>query len=188
MKFLLFLLFLGSLSADVVFQKTLPEEIPPLQDRMLNYYSEQLVNAGLFANVAVARELAKIEWDGERQDPSKDFYYFDLMDQGSRCGYLMYWTEKQLAYLDAIYLEEAFRGRGLGMESIQEFEKRVQESGIEKIRLYVFAHNKPAFKLYRKLGYEIEETYYQDDRLLGYHLIKNLPSSNGRSHVDAGGL
>lgn len=170
-----FVVFICSLNAQIVFRKALSNEIEQLQISMLDYYSEQLVEAGLFADVNIARETAeKTEWTEERQDQAKEICYYFLTDGDSTYGYLVYWTEKQMAYLDSIYLEEAYRGQGLGSEILRNFENFLKEKNIEKIRLYVFNHNQRAFRLYQKMGYEIEETYYQDDRLIGHHMAKNL--------------
>jgi ribosomal protein S18 acetylase RimI-like enzyme len=176
-RIVFFLLFLQSLNAQFLFQKANPDEILQIQNSMLIDYSEQLVQAGLFADVNVARELAKkTEWTEERQDPAKEFFYYYLTseDSSSKYGYLVYWIEKQVAYLDSIYLEEAYRGQGLGTQILQEYERSLKERNIETSKLYVFAHNQRAFGLYQKMGYELETTYYQEDKLIGHHLIKNL--------------
>lgn len=171
--FAFLLLFLHSLNAQVWFQEATPNEILQIQNSMLSYYSGQLVEAGLFADINVARTVAeKTEWTEERQD--KFFYYLASEDSSLKYGYLIYSIEKQMAYLDAIYLEEAYRRQGLGTQILQDFESSLKERNIETIKLYVFDHNQKAFGLYKKMGYAVETTYYKDDRVIGHHISKKL--------------
>lgn len=171
------LLFLHSLNAQILFQEAHPNEILQIQNSMLSYYSEQLVEAGLFADINVARTVAeKTEWTKERQDKAKDFFFYYLTseDSSSKYGYLVYSIEKQMAYLDVIYLEEAYRRQGLGTQILQDFEKSLKDRNIETIKLYVFDHNQRAFGFYNKMGYAVETTYYKDDLVIGHHISKKL--------------
>lgn len=86
----------------------------------------------------------------------------------------MYSLEGQNAYLDAIYLEEEHRGQGVGKQALQQLETALLEDKIDQLKLYVFDYNQRAIHLYNKSGYEIETTYYVEDKPTGHHMKKQL--------------
>jgi ribosomal protein S18 acetylase RimI-like enzyme len=58
------------------------------------------------------------------------------------------------AFLYAIKLDEAHRGRGLGRQAMQLLEEEVRARGFDRIMLNVFGGNERARALYRGLGYD----------------------------------
>jgi ribosomal protein S18 acetylase RimI-like enzyme len=75
---------------------------------------------------------------------------------------------------EAIFLEKEYRGRGIGEQIVRSLESTLKEQGLQSIKLYVFAHNKPAHGLYKKLGYEISNSYANDDQMIGFLMKKEL--------------
>lgn len=178
MKTLLFFLFfiISSLHAEVLFCEANLLESQEIQNSMITFYAEQLVQSGLFEDEKIAREAAIMERDQKQRDPDEYFFYYHLTaeDGKTQFGYIAYSTKDQIAYLEAIYLEKKYRGHGLGKQILQSFETLLLEKGVKLVKLYVFDHNKRAFELYNKVGYEIETTYYMDNKLIGYHMKKDL--------------
>ncbi len=165
------------LYGQVIFQKCDPAEIPNVKDSMLSFYGEQLVQAGLFENSQLAKEAAILEWDQEEQKPTKEIFYYLLISSvcQDKWGYVVYSIEDYpTAYLEAMYLEAPYRGQGLGRHILQDFEALLSEKEVQNIRLYVFAHNHRAIDLYKKVGYEIETTYFRDNTPIGHHMKKEL--------------
>lgn len=160
----------------VAWQKCAPSEILALKDSMLTFYSEQLVQAGLFENSQIAKDAAILEWDQEEQNSNKEFFYYHLIFSSpqDQCGYLVYSLEYPAAYLDAIFLKERYRGQGLGRQILQDLEVLLKKKKVENVKLYVFAHNYKAIELYKKMGYEIETTYSIDNIPIGHHMKKEL--------------
>lgn len=90
---------------------------------------------------------------------SENQFLFSIVDSISdgQVGILWY-AQKKLgnktqAYIYDIEIDEAFRGRGFGKESLRLLEVEVKKCGIDSIGLHVFGHNKTAKTLYEKLGY-----------------------------------
>ncbi|UOQ84413.1 GNAT family N-acetyltransferase [Gracilibacillus salinarum] len=50
--------------------------------------------------------------------------------------------------------ESEARGKGVGYQAIRQIENEVRRHGLKRVELGVFAFNKHARKLYKKLGYE----------------------------------
>lgn len=168
-----FLLIAHLLNAEVILQRAYPSE---LQDDMISFCTGHLLQAGIFDDEKKAQEATTIEWNQEQRDTTKEFFYYHLISQEgtTRYGYFIYSTKEGVAFLYAIYLEEIFRGRGLGRQILENFETTLKEIDIETIKLYVYAHNINAFELYKKMGYEIENTYFLGGAPVGYHLKKDL--------------
>ncbi|MEK7553032.1 MAG: GNAT family N-acetyltransferase [Patescibacteria group bacterium] len=62
---------------------------------------------------------------------------------------------KTNAYL-VLSVREGYRGQGIGTRLMQEAEKLARERGIRRLELEVFAKNKQAYGLFKRLGYEEE--------------------------------
>lgn len=170
--FLLFFVFIASsLNAEVLFYAADSFEKKEIKNCMVAFYAEQLMQAGLFEEEEVAKEAAIMEVHSEQLEDDKKLFYFYLALEDTRIGYLVYSIKDQTAYLDAIYFEEKYQGKGLGKQVLQHFEA-VLENEVQVLKLYVFDHNKRAVGLYNKIGYEIETTYYINDKPIGHHMKK----------------
>lgn len=169
----LFVLF--SLDASSIhFKEASSKEALEIQQHVTSFYSQQLLDACLFKDIDKAAEAAAVECEGIQEFHC---YNIDLVipkDLPDRCGYVVYSIEDRTAYLEAIYLEREYRGRGLGKRILQDLEAQLEKQGVESIKLYVFAHNKTAFALYARMGYLIEASYSDDKRLIGHHMKKAL--------------
>lgn len=90
---------------------------------------------------------------------SPNQYLHVIVDEtGDRhVGFLWYGLRdgegEPFAALYEFVIFEAYRRQGYGSESLRALEKRVKESGVNKIVLHVFGHNEAARALYKKLGY-----------------------------------
>lgn len=169
-----FLLLFSFLHAEVLFQSVEPAEIQSLQNSMITFYAQELVQAGLFENEISAKEAALIEW-GQQDIESQVFYfYLSSSDCDVRYGHLIFSIKDQIAYLEAIYLQEDYRGRGLGKQIMHRFETLLNKMGVKVVRLFVFDHNKVAVEFYTKSGYAIEATYDRNGKTIGHHMKKCL--------------
>lgn len=54
----------------------------------------------------------------------------------------------------SIYLDEHYRGRGLGARILADAIQRASGLGIETLMGYIFAHNIPSLQLFRKAGFD----------------------------------
>ncbi len=65
------------------------------------------------------------------------------------------------AYLFHIYIEEAYRGRGYGTNTLAKLHQLVKELGATSMGLSVFGSNDKAYQLYKKLGYKVSSIAMQ---------------------------
>ena len=82
-----------------------------------------------------------------------------IHSEGKAAGYLVITFGFSLefhgrdAMVDELYLREAFRGRGLGRESLELVEAVCRQEGIQAVHLEVDHVNLRAQEVYRKAGY-----------------------------------
>jgi ribosomal protein S18 acetylase RimI-like enzyme len=63
------------------------------------------------------------------------------------------------AFIDELYVEEKYRGWGIGRQAIKLVEVRALEMGVNVIHLEVDRGNTPALELYRRSGYVDHDRY-----------------------------
>ncbi len=63
------------------------------------------------------------------------------------------------AFVDELYVEEKFRGVGVGRRTMEFVEERARESGVNAIHLEVDRGNDAALGLYRRIGYLDHDRY-----------------------------
>jgi len=173
---ILSLCFFNALTAaQVIFNKASDAEVIKLQDHLISFYSQELVKAGLFPDGVSALQAAKEEVLQEATDAKLRFFYLASDEcEETHFGYIAYSIDSETAYIESLYLDQEYRGRGLGKEVLHLLEKELRGMGINVVKLYVFAHNKAAFNLYQKMGYVIENSYFNDEIPIGYHMKKEL--------------
>ena len=83
-------------------------------------------------------------------------------------GYIKYkasdFVTKGVAQIDALYVLDNYRNKGIGKKLIDKFYEWCEEDNIKIIEISVFKNNTNAYNLYEKLGYEVTE----------YKMVKEL--------------
>ena len=63
------------------------------------------------------------------------------------------------AFVDELYVEQKFRGAGVGRQAMEFVEERARELGVNAIHLEVDRGNEPVMGLYRRTGYMDHDRY-----------------------------
>lgn len=129
--------------------------------RAVRDYAEDKVRAG---NWQPDQALAESKADYSKLLPdgiaTKNNFLFAVMDLDKNVRVGMIWFAVQDdgktrgAFIYDFLIEEKYRRRGFGMETLRALEGKVRELGLGKIELHVFGHNQPAIDLYIKAGFE----------------------------------
>lgn len=82
------------------------------------------------------------------------------------------------AFLDELYVEEKYRGRGIGRQTMEFVEEQAREIGVNAVHSEATRGNEPALELYRRAG------YFAHDRFL---MTKRLTESTARPEAKAQG-
>ncbi len=91
---------------------------------------------------------------------SPDQFLFTIVEAQSNQGIGMIWFAKKIsaarkqAFVYDFEIEESFRGRGYGKEALLLIETEARALGLDSMGLHVFGHNKDAYALYKKSGYQ----------------------------------
>jgi ribosomal protein S18 acetylase RimI-like enzyme len=71
------------------------------------------------------------------------------------------------AFLDELYVEPAYRGRGFGAAAMDYAESACRQLGVRALHLEVERGNSSAQALYRRLGYEEKDRFLMTKRIAG---------------------
>ncbi|MBP3540302.1 MAG: GNAT family N-acetyltransferase [Clostridia bacterium] len=82
-------------------------------------------------------------------------------------------TTFKILYVSTMFVEEAYRRRGLGKRLMEELEKRAMAMGVNTIRLDTFSWQGKEF--YEALGYQVAGSYENTlDGYAEYFFVKRL--------------
>ena len=70
------------------------------------------------------------------------------------------------AFLDELYVDKKYRGRGIGRETMEFVETEAREMGVNAVHLEATRGNEPALELYRRTGYVAHERFLMTKRLV----------------------
>ena len=107
-------------------------------------------------HVAFYEDLSQIQYDRVmtwiRQKIVRNLKrYCCIWADDAKAGYYLMLEEDDRWELNDLYLYEAYQGRGIGMQVIQEC---LALAGEKELRLYVFEKNVGAIRFYERLGFE----------------------------------
>lgn len=80
------------------------------------------------------------------------FYWIEI--NGSRIGYICYWSKASEMHVSLLIVDDAERGRGYGRNAMEYVHAMARQQGC-RITLSSFRENVSAIKFYEKLGYAI---------------------------------
>jgi len=108
----------------------------------------------------------------------KDYVFGYVFCEGSHIGLYSYRLQEDgRFYINKLYLEKEFRGKGLGSEAIRMMMDLARSSGCSEVYLNVYYRNEKAIAAYKRAGmtgYRYKESigngYYRDDYIMSVKL------------------
>ncbi len=87
-----------------------------------------------------------------------------LIEEGSEVMAIAYITirenkvdvDKKIGFIEAVCVDEKFRGRGVGKECINQMEILAKGKGVGRLDLGVWSFNESAIEFYRSLGFGVQ--------------------------------
>lgn len=142
-------------------EKMGPDEFKVYLKKLVENYAVENVKSGRWekenALEKSKREVRSLLNDGLN---TKNHELLSLLekDTGKKIGHL--WLHifpgmEKKGFIYDFVVDEKFRGKGYGKESLKALEEYASKMGVEELSLHVFAHNTVAVALYKKMGYEI---------------------------------
>lgn len=118
---------------------------------------EQDVAGGLGVPVEEVREQARQQLDTLMKDgiaSSEHRYWQVVAPEVGDVGVLWVMLRpRQEAFIYFIGIDEAYRGKGYGEQTMRELEAVMRSQGVKRIALNVFGDNTVAQRLYQRVGY-----------------------------------
>ncbi len=140
------------------FIKMSDEEFKIFQKRSMESYGKDIARNREISEEEGIKLAHEQEEDILKPKEGETHYFFTLIENEKKCGWLWVNSKEVGARKDFfiydIFLEEEFRGRGLGEKAMSMLEDKVKELKGSRIGLHVFGFNERAIKLYKKMGYE----------------------------------
>jgi ribosomal protein S18 acetylase RimI-like enzyme len=135
------------------------DEFGDWRRRTLAWYETDLVAHGGMDEAAARRKAAADASAYPATISAPDHAVFVLEDEaGEPVGSLWFQERtkdgRRLAWVYAVEIDEAYRGRGHGRAAMELLEDEARRRGIDRIELNVFGGNEVARGLYRSLGYD----------------------------------
>ena len=147
-------------------QQMIQEDFDHYLGFMIPSYAQEKVKSGTW-NAEEAFEKAEKEiLDLIPQGlDTENHHLYSLVesDRGEKIGciwiQLFNKPDRKIAYICDFLIFEENQGQGYGKQAMQALYAEVQRLGVNKISLHVFAHNKRAIELYKKMGFEFTNHY-----------------------------
>ncbi len=92
-----------------------------------------------------------------RQQMSEGLAYFTIEINEMRAGYCAVRAEGVSLFISKIYLLSAYRGKGMGSETLQQLMRWGRRHGMRRAYLHVNVHNAQAIAAYQHNGFRNEE-------------------------------
>ncbi len=152
-------------------------KLAPIQQEDFERFLEHEI--GAYANAHVkngnwapegALEKSRKEFESLLPDGinSKHQYLWSILDEDdNKIGVLWVQVKDQKGFIYDLIIDEAFRGKGYGKQSLMAMDEKLKAMNVESVALHVFGDNVTAQELYKKMGFEIT----------GIHLRKQLGKS-----------
>lgn len=148
---------------DIRLRPLRDEEFSVFRESLVRDYARGLVDdAGMdraAAGEKAAADLASVFPKSTSAEPNHRIYFLEDAETGQTAGYV-FWAERQppgseetRAYLYELFVDEAFRRKGLGLRALELLEADVRDRGLPGIDLNVWGGNAAARSLYRRAGF-----------------------------------
>lgn len=151
----------------IEFQKMTDKEFENYFERTVNNYAKEKIKAGNWdKDSAIEKAEKSVDQLLPNGVETENNYLYSIYNNDKHLGYIWYKIDgenKRVAFLCDIIIFKKYRNRGFGKKTMKLFERKVKELGCEKIQLHVFAHNKPAVSLYKKLDFKFTNYRMEKD-------------------------
>jgi L-amino acid N-acyltransferase YncA len=135
-----------------------------LQDleRIVEIYNSTISSRMVTADTEPVTVESRIRWFREHTPDKRPLWILENNDRE-----IIGWVSFQSFYgrpaYDAtieisIYLEVSHRSKGIGRQVLQHVINEAPKYGVKTILGYIFAHNEPSIKLFKRFGFEVWAT------------------------------
>ncbi len=125
--------------------------------KIVEIYNSTIASRMVTADTEPISVESRIKWFEEHNSDSRPLYIITF--EGKTAGWMSFQSfYGRPAYNStaeiSIYIDDYFRGKGIGRVSIQKAIEVSPKLGVKTLLGFIFAHNIPSMKLFSKFGFE----------------------------------
>ncbi|MGE7760934.1 N-acetyltransferase family protein [Peribacillus sp. NPDC097895] len=125
--------------------------------KIVEIYNSTIASRMVTADTEPVSVQSRIEWFEKHNSESRPLYIITI--EGKTAGWMSFQSfYGRPAYNStaeiSIYIDDYFRGKGIGRISIQKAIEVSPKLGVKTLLGFIFAHNIPSLKLFSKFGFE----------------------------------
>lgn len=137
----------------IEFREAVIEDLP----KIVEIYNSTIASRMVTADTEPVSVESRIKWFEEHHILKRPLYMVTY--EGNTAGWMSFQSFYGRPAYDStaeisIYIDDAFRGKGIGQTSIQKAIEISPNLGVKTILGFIFAHNIPSLKLFSKFGFE----------------------------------
>lgn len=135
------------------FREAVFEDLP----KIIEIYNSTVPSRMVTADTEPVTVESRLKWFEEHHILKRPLYM--IIHDGKTAGWMSFQSFYGRPAYDftaeiSIYIDEEFRGKGIGQLSIQKAIEVSPKIGIKTLLGFIFAHNVPSIKLFSKFGFE----------------------------------
>lgn len=141
------------MNEEIGFREAVIEDLPKIVD----IYNSTIASRMVTADTEPITVESRLKWFDEHHIHKRPLY---MITYGVKtAGWLSFQSFYGRPAYDStaeisIYLDDDFRGKGIGQTSIQKAMEVSPKVGVKTLLGFIFAHNEPSIKLFSKFGFE----------------------------------
>ncbi|MDM5357748.1 L-amino acid N-acyltransferase YncA [Peribacillus sp. B2I2] len=125
--------------------------------RIVEIYNSTIASRMVTADTEPISVQSRVKWFEEHDSESRPLFIITI--EGETAGWMSFQSfYGRPAYNStaeiSIYIDDYFRGKGIGQISIQKAIEVSPKLGVKTLLGFIFAHNAPSLKLFSKFGFE----------------------------------
>lgn len=125
--------------------------------RIVEIYNSTIASRMVTADTEPVSVQSRVKWFEEHDSESRPLFIITI--EGETAGWMSFQSfYGRPAYNStaeiSIYIDDYFRGKGIGQISIQKAIEVSPKLGVKTLLGFIFAHNAPSLKLFSKFGFE----------------------------------
>ncbi|MBD8027453.1 GNAT family N-acetyltransferase [Ureibacillus sp. 179-F W5.1 NHS] len=141
------------MSQEIAFRDATLEDLP----RIVEIYNSTIPGRMVTADTEPVTVEDRLKWFHEHSPSKRPLWVVEL--DGQICGWVslqdFYGRPAYSATVEvSIYLDENFRGHGLGKKVLTKVIESAPNYGVETILGFIFGHNEPSLRLFTSFGFE----------------------------------
>lgn len=124
------------------------------------YADDHVRNGSWEADGALERSRKEFERYLPNGIHTQDQYLWSIItEENKKIGVLWVQVKEGKAFIFDFIIDEEYRGKGYGKQSLAAMDEKLKAMGTESVALHVFGDNVSAQELYKKMGFVITDMH-----------------------------